>query len=81
MKRSMIGVFSMLMFHLSHIAIFNINNETFCCRCQAMERLVQLLIQDEDIDADVTSALGTCLCTVLAAQFTGKVFPEELNEE
>ncbi|XP_021933684.1 integrator complex subunit 3 isoform X2 [Zootermopsis nevadensis] len=50
-------------------------------KCQAMERLVQLVIQEEDMDAEVISLLGSCLCTVLKEQLEGKVFPVEVNDE
>lgn len=50
-------------------------------RCQAMERLVQLVIQEDDMDTEVISLLGSCLCAVLKEQLEGKVFPEEVNDE
>lgn len=50
-------------------------------KCQAMERLVQLVIQEEDMDTEVISLLGSCLCAVLKEQLEGKVFPEEVNDE
>jgi len=53
----------------------------FFFRCQAMERLVQLVIQEEDMDTEVISLLGSCLCAVLKEQLEGKVFPEEVNDE
>jgi hypothetical protein len=46
-----------------------------------MERLVQLVIQEEDMDTEVISLLGSCLCTVLKEQLEGKVFPVEVNDE
>ncbi|XP_066993064.2 integrator complex subunit 3 isoform X2 [Anabrus simplex] len=50
-------------------------------KCQAMERLVQLIIQEEDMNSEVTAVLGSCLCTVLKEQLEEKVFPEEVNDE
>jgi integrator complex subunit 3 len=46
-----------------------------------MERLVQLVIQEEDMDPEVISLLGSCLGAVLKEQLEGKVFPEEVNDE
>ena len=46
-----------------------------------MERLVQLVIQEEDMDSEVTSLLAQCLCVVLKEQLEGKVFPEDVNDE
>ncbi|XP_071450149.1 integrator complex subunit 3 [Hetaerina americana] len=57
--------------------LFEKDNEV---KCQAMEKLVQLIIQDE-IDSDVASALGQALCSVLKEQLEGKVFPPEVNDE
>ncbi|XP_069697263.1 integrator complex subunit 3 isoform X2 [Periplaneta americana] len=50
-------------------------------KCQAMERLVQMIIQEEDTDTEVISILATCLCIVLREQLEGKVFPAEINDE
>lgn len=50
-------------------------------RCQAMERLVQLVIQEEDLDTETTTVLGQCMCIVLKEQLEGTVFPEEVNDE
>ncbi|PSN45263.1 Integrator complex subunit 3 [Blattella germanica] len=50
-------------------------------KCQAMERLVQLVIQEEDMDSEVMSLLAQCLCVVLREQLEGKVFPAEVNDE
>lgn len=50
-------------------------------RCQAMERLVQLIIQEEDMDSEVTSLLAQCLYIVLKEQLKGKIFPDEVNDE
>jgi hypothetical protein len=46
-----------------------------------MERLVQLVIQEDDMDAEAISLLGSCLCIVLKEQLEGKVFPLDVNDE
>ncbi|XP_063229755.1 integrator complex subunit 3 isoform X2 [Bacillus rossius redtenbacheri] len=50
-------------------------------RCQAMERLVQQVIQEEEMDTDLISTLGSCLCSVLEEQFDMPVFPTEPSDE
>nr|CAD7416792.1 unnamed protein product [Timema poppensis] len=50
-------------------------------RCQAMERLVQLVLQEDDLDTDIMTTLGSCLCHVLREQFDDKVFPKEMSDE
>ena len=46
-----------------------------------MERLVQLVIQEEDIDSEAISLLAQSLCIVLKEQLEEKVFPEDVNDE
>lgn len=50
-------------------------------RCEAMEKLVQLVLQEEDLDGDQLSILASCLCQVLQDQIEGKVFPETVSPE
>lgn len=50
-------------------------------RCQTMERIVQMVVEDE-IDAETVSALASCISTILASQITAQIFPSDsLNEE
>jgi hypothetical protein len=49
-------------------------------RCEAMERLVQLII-DDSADEDVLTALAACLCSVLREHFETKLFPTDPTDE
>lgn len=48
-------------------------------RCEAMERLVQLVIQDDEADSDTLTTLGQCLCRVLRTSWTRPVFPSTVT--
>lgn len=50
-------------------------------RCEAMDKLVQIVLQDEDLDGDVLTNLAICLCQLLQEQIEGKVFPETVSPE
>lgn len=49
-------------------------------RCQAMERIVQMVVEDE-IDAETIPPLASCISTILSPQITAQIFPDNLNEE
>ncbi|XP_043276838.1 integrator complex subunit 3 isoform X2 [Venturia canescens] len=50
-------------------------------KCQTMERIVQMVIEDE-IDGEMISSLATCISTILAPQITDQIFPtENTNDE
>lgn len=50
-------------------------------RCQTMERIVQMVVEDE-IDAETIPALASCISTILSSQITAQIFPSDnLNEE
>ncbi|CAL7944924.1 unnamed protein product [Xylocopa violacea] len=50
-------------------------------RCQTMERIVQMVVEDE-IDAETIPALASCISTILSSQITSQIFPtDNLNEE
>lgn len=50
-------------------------------RCQTMERIVQMVVEDE-IDAETIPALASCISTILSSQITSQIFPSDnLNEE
>lgn len=50
-------------------------------KCQTMERIVQMIVEDE-IDSETIPALATCISSILSAQITAQVFPSDnLNEE
>lgn len=54
------------------------DNET---RCQAMERIVQMVVEDE-IDAEMIPSLVTCISTILSSQVSVDIFPSEnLSED
>ncbi|XP_051175718.1 integrator complex subunit 3 isoform X1 [Leptopilina boulardi] len=50
-------------------------------RCQTMERIVQMIVEDE-IDTETIPALATCISSILTTQITADIFPaDNLNEE
>lgn len=61
-------------------AVEALNTEDKEAQCGAMERLVQVLIQ-EDQDEETTSTIATCVCSVLRDQIEAKILPEDVNEE
>ncbi|KAG8247550.1 Integrator complex subunit 3 [Homalodisca vitripennis] len=50
-------------------------------KCEAMERIVQLVIQDDEVDSDTLTTVGQCLCAVLRHTWTTRVFPETVTED
>lgn len=50
-------------------------------KCEAMEKLIQLIIQDDEIYPDILTALGSCLSCLLKNQFEEKIFPVILTDE
>nr|XP_018909585.1 PREDICTED: integrator complex subunit 3 [Bemisia tabaci] len=50
-------------------------------KCEAMEKLIQVLLQDEDAENETLTALSTCLCTILDEQFDRPTLPEKLSKE
>lgn len=57
---------------------FNQDNEA---RCEAMERLVQLVLEDDDIDSQKIASIAQALSRALAAQFDDRLFPTIINDE
>ncbi|XP_043495860.1 integrator complex subunit 3 isoform X4 [Polistes fuscatus] len=50
-------------------------------KCQAVERIVQMVVEDE-IDAETVPGLASCLSTILSIQITAQIYPSDnLNEE
>lgn len=50
-------------------------------KCEAMEKIVQLIVQDDEIYPDMLAALGSCLSCLLKNQIEEKIFPAVLNDE
>jgi len=50
-------------------------------KCEAMEKIVQLIVQDDEIYPDILAALGSCLSCLLKNQIEEKIFPVVLNDE
>lgn len=50
-------------------------------KCEAMEKIVQLIVQDDEIYPDILAALGSCLSCLLKNQIEEKIFPLVLNDE
>lgn len=46
-----------------------------------MERLVQLVLEEEDIDNQVISQIASSLSVSLQKQFEDRVFPTQVNDE
>ncbi|KAK7476126.1 hypothetical protein BaRGS_00032619, partial [Batillaria attramentaria] len=49
--------------------------------CDLTDRLMQLVIQEEDFDQDIASSLAICLCQLLNSQFNNNLFPQEVDDE
>lgn len=50
-------------------------------KCEAMEKVVQLIVQDDEIYPDMLAALGSCLSCLLKNQIEEKIFPPVFNDE
>ncbi|XP_034230084.1 integrator complex subunit 3 [Thrips palmi] len=50
-------------------------------KCQAMERLVQCIISEGELDCEINTALASCLCVSFKDQLEGRIFPKEPNQE
>lgn len=50
-------------------------------KCEAMEKIVQLIVQDDEIYPDMIAALGSCLACLLKNQIEEKIFPAVHNDE
>ncbi|GFS03973.1 integrator complex subunit 3 [Elysia marginata] len=50
-------------------------------QCDLTDKLMQVVIQEEDFDQEMASTLSTCLCQILSPQFLNKLFPDEIDEE
>ncbi|XP_008559612.1 integrator complex subunit 3 isoform X2 [Microplitis demolitor] len=63
-------------------AVNNLYNETDNeSRCQTMERIVQMILED-DLGVDSIGPLATCLFTILSSQITPNIFPSDnLNDD
>lgn len=50
-------------------------------KCEAMEKIVQLIVQDDELDPDSLVAFGSCLSCLLKNQIEEKIFPVALDDE
>ncbi|XP_050547063.1 integrator complex subunit 3-like isoform X3 [Daktulosphaira vitifoliae] len=50
-------------------------------KCEAMEKIVQLIVQDDEIYPDILAALGSCLSCLLKNQIEEKNFPSICNDD
>lgn len=50
-------------------------------KCEAMEKIVQLIVQDDDIYPEMIAALGSCVACLLKNQIEEKIFPSVLNDD
>jgi integrator complex subunit 3 len=50
-------------------------------KCEAMEKIVQLIIQDDDIYPEMIAALGSCISCLLKNQIEEKILPSVLNDD
>lgn len=50
-------------------------------KCEAMEKIVQLIVQDDEIDPDNLATLGSCLSCLLKSQIEEKIFPGAFDDE
>ncbi|XP_025077829.1 integrator complex subunit 3-like [Pomacea canaliculata] len=49
--------------------------------CDLTDRLMQLVIQEDDFDQEISSSLAVCLCHILSSQFNNNLFPQEVDDE
>lgn len=50
-------------------------------KCEAMEKIVQLIVQDDEIYPDMLAALGSCLSCLLKNQIEEKILPAIPNDD
>ncbi|BFZ01574.1 hypothetical protein BsWGS_04613 [Bradybaena similaris] len=50
-------------------------------QCDLTDKLMQVVIQEEEFDQDMAATLATCLCQILSPQFQHKLFPQEIDDE
>lgn len=50
-------------------------------KCEAMEKIVQLIVQDDEIYPDMLAVLGSCLSCLLKSQIEEKILPAVPNDE
>ncbi|VVC28913.1 Hypothetical protein CINCED_3A006302 [Cinara cedri] len=50
-------------------------------KCESMEKIVQLIVQDDEMYPDMIAALGSCLACLLKNQIEEKIFPAVLNDD
>lgn len=46
-----------------------------------MERLVQCIISEGELDSEINTALASCLCVSFKDQLEGRIFPKEPFQE
>jgi integrator complex subunit 3 len=50
-------------------------------KCESMEKIIQLIVQDDELYPDMLAALGSCISCLLKNQIEEKIFPSVLNDE
>lgn len=50
-------------------------------KCEAMEKIVQLIVQDDELYPDMLAVLGSCLSCMLKNQIEEKILPAIPNDE
>ncbi|XP_060581601.1 integrator complex subunit 3-like, partial [Ruditapes philippinarum] len=50
-------------------------------QCEIMDRLMQMVVREDEFDSDMTTTLAVCLCQILISQFNNNIFPAEIDEE
>ncbi|KAK3097008.1 hypothetical protein FSP39_005554 [Pinctada imbricata] len=50
-------------------------------QCEVMDRLLQMMLREDEFDQDLAVPLSACLCQILSTQFNNNLFPQELDEE
>lgn len=50
-------------------------------KCESMEKIVQLIVQDDELYPDVLAALGSCLACILKSQIEENILPAIPNDE
>lgn len=50
-------------------------------KCESMEKIVQLIVQDDEVYPDMLAALGSCLACLLKSQIEENILPATPNDE
>lgn len=50
-------------------------------QCEIMDRLMQTVVREDEFDSEMAVTLAICLCQILIAKFSNRIFPEVVDDE